>query len=104
MHKGSLCALLLFVVTDTDEVAGWAEGCPGDVEPTVAGQKLVGQGIGLQECDQALELLRVFGADVGSLSKQVLGVLDTFDESVDTRVAEAGVDDDGAADSLTGRL
>ena len=93
---------LLFVVTDTDKVPWWAEGCPGDVEPTVAGQKLVGQGIDLQECDQALELLRVFGADVGSLALEVLGGADATNLSVDPTVAEARVNDDGTADGLAG--
>ena len=85
-----------------DEGAGWAEGCPRYVEPTVAGQKLVGQGIGLQECDQALELLRVTGADVGSLALEVLGGADATNLSVDPTVAEARVNDDGTADGLAG--
>ena len=74
------------------------------MEPTVAGQKLVGQGIGLQECDQALELLRVFGADVGSLALEVLGGADATNLSVDPTVAEARVNDDGTADGLAGGL
>ncbi len=85
-------------------MAGRTEGSPGDVEPAGAGQELVGQGVMAEEIDQALELCRVLGADVGSLANEVLRVLDTANESVDAGVAEAAVDDDGAADSLAGRL
>ena len=59
---------------------------------------------GAEEVDQALELRRVFRADVGSLAQQVLRVLDATHQGIDARVAEAGVDDDGAGDSLTGRF
>ena len=51
-----------------------------------------------------MELLRVTGADVGGTALQVLGVSDATDEGVDARIAEAGVDEDGAADGLTGRF
>ena len=84
-------------------MAGLAEGRPRNVKPAVAGQQLVGIGTVAEEVDQALELLRVLGADVGSLSQQVLGVLDATYQSIDARVAEAGVDDDGT-DLLSGRL
>ena len=67
-------------------MAGRAERTPGDVEPAGAGEELVGEVLGAKEVDQ------------------VLGVLDATNQSVDARVTEAGVDDDGAADSLTGRL
>ena len=80
------------------------EGCPGDVEPAGAGQELVGMVTCLEERDQALELLRVLGADVGGTALQVLGVADTANLSVDLTIAEAAVDDDGTADSLAGRL
>ena len=99
------CARFLFVVPYPDLMAGLGEGTPGDVEPAAAGgQELVGVRMGAQEVDQAVKLLRVLGADVGSLALQVLRVADTADESVDARVTEARVDDDGASDSLTGRL
>ena len=94
------CSFLL-VVAEADEVAGWGEGSPGDVEPARGGEELVGEGVGLQERDQTLELLRVLGADVGSLTQQVLRVADATDEGVDARVAVAGVDDDGT-DRLSG--
>ena len=57
----------------------------------------------LEEIDQALELLRIARADVGSLAEEVLRVTDTTHEGIDTRVAEAGVDDDGA-DYFSGRF
>jgi hypothetical protein len=95
---------LLFVIADADEVARRTEGTPRNVEPAVACQELVGMFTGAKEIDQALELARVLGTDIGSQAQQVLGVLDTTNQGVDAMVAEAGVDDDGTADSLTGRL
>ena len=96
--------LSLLVVSYPDVMPRRAEGTPGDVEPTAAGQQLVSHVVGLQERYQALELPRVLGTYVGSLAPQVLRVADTADESVDARVTEARVDDDGASDSLSGRL
>ena len=49
-----------------------------------------------EEVDQAVKLLRVLGADIGSLAEQVLRVLGTAHIAVDVLVAEAGVDEDGA--------
>ena len=72
------------------------------MEPTVAGQELVGQGVMTQEFNQVLELLRVTGADVGSLALEVLGGADATNLSVDPTVAEARVNDDGTADGLAG--
>ncbi len=85
-------------------MAGWTEGCPRDVKPAIAGQELVGMGLGFQKRDQALELGWVFGADVGSATLKVLGVLDAANLGVDARIAETGVDDNWAADGLAGRL
>ena len=51
-----------------------------------------------------MELLRVLGANVSSLAKEVLRAFDTTNECVDARVAEAGVDEDGTADGLAGGL
>jgi len=73
------------------------------MEPAGAGQELVGLFTSAEEVDQTLELARVLGSDVGSLSQQVLGVLDATNQSIDARVAEAGVDNDGT-DHLAGRL
>ena len=85
-------------------MAGVAEGVPRDVEPaTAGGQELVGQIVSLEEIHQAVELLRVTGADVGSLAEQVLRVRDATHMAVDILVAEAGVDEDGA-DHLPGRF
>ena len=77
------------------------EGVPGNVEPAAGSQELVGVLAVAEEVDQTLELLRVLGADVGSLTQQVLRVADATDEGVDARVAVAGVDDDGT-DHLSG--
>ena len=74
------------------------------MEPARAGQELVGLGMSLEERDEALELLRVAGTDIGSAALKVLGVADTTDTAVDVGIAEAGVDDDGAADGLAGKL
>ena len=74
------------------------------MEPAIAGQELVGIFTCLEERDEALELPRVLGADIGSAALEVLGILDAAHEGVDARVAEAGVDDDGTADGLSGRL
>ena len=96
--------ITLLVVPDANEVAGRMEGRPRDVEPAGAGQELVGQGVGFQERDQALELGGVLGADVGSLALEVLGISDATHLAVHGLAAEAGVDDDGAADGLAGGL
>ena len=80
-----------------------AEGIPRDVEPTCGGQQLVGQIVSLEEVHEALELLGVFRANVGSLSKKVLRVANATDQGVDARVAVAGVDDD-RTDHLAGGL
>ena len=78
-----------------------SKGIPGDVEPAGAGQELVGQVVGLEEVDEALELARVLGTNVGGLAREVLRVTDSTHEGVDARVAEAGVDEDGT-DHLAG--
>ena len=72
-----------------------AEGSPGDVEPPVAGEELVGEFVSLEEGNEALELLRILGADVGGLAEQVLRVTDSAHQGVDARVAETAVDEDG---------
>ena len=85
-------------------MAGRTEGRPGDVEPAGAGQELVGQGMMTQEVDQALELLRVLGADVGGAALLVLRATDTTHAPVHVGIAESAVDDDGAADGFAGGL
>lgn len=91
-----LRGVLLFVVANPNIMPRCNEGVPRNVEPAVAGKELVGVFASAEKVDQALELARVLRADVGSLAKKVLGVLDTTDDSVDARVAETGVDDDWA--------
>ena len=44
-----------------------------------------------------LELLRVLGANVGSAALKVLRVTDTTHTAINVGIAEAAVDDDGAA-------
>ena len=83
-------------------MARCGEGIPRDVEPTVACQELVGIRTGAKEVDQKLELARVLGSNVRSLAREVLRVLDTTHQSVHSRVAETGVNDNGTVDSLAG--
>ena len=80
-----------------------SKGSPGDVEPAIAREKLVGELVSLEEIDQALELLRVTRANVGSLAEQVLRVRDATHMAVDILITEAGVDEDGA-NHLPGRF
>ncbi len=63
----------LLVVADADVVARRLEGIPGDVQPTVAGEELVGVLADLEKFNEIPELRRVFRADVSSLAEQVLG-------------------------------
>jgi hypothetical protein len=86
----------LLVVPYSNEMARSGEGIPRDVEPAGSGQELVGIRTGAKEVDKALELARVFGADVGGLACEVLRATDSTDKGVDAGVAEAGVDEDGA--------
>ncbi len=76
---GESRGLLSLVVPYPDIMAGRAEGRPGDMEPAGAGEELVGQGVMAEEIDQTLEMLRVLGADVGSLAQEVLRTVDTTD-------------------------
>ena len=79
-------------------MSGLGKGLPGDMEPAVAGQELVGIFPRFEEIHQSLELIRILWADVGSLTKKVLGVLDTTYLAVDLGITIAGIDDDGADD------
>ena len=40
-------------------MAGRSEGVPGEVQPGGTGEKLVGEGVGLEEVDEAMELGRI---------------------------------------------
>ena len=73
------------------------------MEPAGGGKELVSQIVRLEKAHKIKELAGVLGADVGSLAKEVLRVLDATNEGVDTGVAVAGVDDDGT-DHLAGGL
>ena len=84
-------------------MTGLGEGVPGDVEPGGTGEELVGEGVGLEEVDEALELGGIFGADVGGLTKKVLGILDTPYLAIDGLITKARINDD-RAHNLTGRL
>ena len=53
-------------------MAGRREGRPGNVEPTGAGEQLVGLRVVLQEVYQLLKLGWVARTDVGGLTEQVL--------------------------------
>ena len=91
-----------FVVTDADIMSGNAKWTPGDVEPAGAGQELVGQGVVAQKIDEQLELGWILGTDVGGLALKMLRVLDTANLCVHLTIAEAAVDQDGAADGFSG--
>ena len=94
--------LSLFVVADADVAAGRGERIPGNMEPVGAREELVGEGVGLEEVDQALELSRIFGADVSSLTNQVLGVAHTADFAIDGLITEPRVDNNWPNDGSCG--
>ena len=73
-------------------MAGRGEGIPGDVEPAIAREQLVGVFADFQEFDELPELRWIFRTDVGSLAEKVLGITDTPYLLIDFRIAEARVD------------
>ena len=75
-------------------MAGRREGIPGDVEPAVAGQQLVGVFADLQEFDEIPELRGILRPDVGSLAEKMLRCTDAPNFLVDFIIAKARVDDD----------
>ena len=79
----------LLVVAEADVVSGLGEGVPGDVKPGGTGEELVSKGVGFEEVDEALELSRIFRADVGGLADEVLGIGDTANQTINPTVAEA---------------
>ena len=95
--------LASFVIPDANIMSGRAEGIPGYVQPALTRQQLVGMFAILEKFDEALELDRIFRADVSSLTYQMLGVTDTAHQMVHGLTTEPGVDDDGA-DGLSGWL
>ena len=72
-----------FVIANADIVAGLGEWVPRDVEPIGGGQELVGIFPILEEIHERGELLRIFWADVGSLTDQVLRITDTAHLEID---------------------
>ena len=70
-------------------MAGRRKGIPGDVEPPIACEQLVGVFADLQEFYEIPELRRVLRADVCSLAEKMLGSTDTPNSLVDVRIAEA---------------
>ena len=84
-------------------MARLGEGIPGNVEPGLGGEELVGEGVGLEEVDEALELSWILRTDISSLAYEMLGVFDAPYPTIDSLTAEARIDDDGAHD-LTGWL
>ena len=74
------------------------EGVPGDVEPACAGQELVGVFPVLEELHKFGELRRIFRADIGSLTDEVLGVLHATNLAVYSLTTETRIDDDGPHD------
>ena len=84
-------------------MAGWGEGVPGDVEPSGAGEELVCEGIGFEEVDETLELRWIFRADVGSLTYEVLRVLNAPYPAIDGLISKSRINDDRPNDQ-SGRL
>lgn len=70
-------------------MSGCSEGIPRDMEPAGGGEQLVGVVAGAEIVDEALELARVLGANVGGLAKEVLRVADATDEGIDAGRTEA---------------
>ena len=75
-------------------MAGLGERVPGDVQPAVARQQLVGVLPLLEEVHKRLELHRVFWADVGSLTDKVLGIADTAHLAIHGLTTETRIDND----------
>ena len=70
-------------------MARGGKGVPRDVEPGGAGEELVGEGVGLEEVDEALELSWILRTDIGSLTDEMLGVTNTTYPAIDSLISEA---------------
>jgi len=57
-------------------VAGRSEGVPGEVQPGGTGEKLVGEGVGLEEVDEAMELGRILRTEPSPDQKNDTGTSD----------------------------
>ena len=86
---GGMRGYLLLVIPYPNVVAGRGEWIPGDMEPAVAGQELVGEVVGFKEVDEALELNRILGTDIGGLAEEMLGIADAPYHIIDSLVTEA---------------
>ena len=75
-------------------MAGLSERVPGDVQPAVTRQQLVGVLPLPEELHERLELHRVFRTDIGSLTDKVLGVADTAHLAIHGLTTETRIDDD----------
>ena len=69
-------------------MTGWREGIPGDVEPPIACEQLVGVFADLQEFNEIPELRGVLRPDVSSLAEKMLRITDTPYPLVDFGIAE----------------
>ena len=83
-------------------MAGRGERIPGNMEPVGAREELVGEGVGLEEVDETLELNRIFGADVSSLTNQMLGVANAPYSMIDGLITEPRVDNNWPNDGSCG--
>ena len=70
------------------------EGIPRNMKPARASQKLVGVLPVSEELHKLRELLRIFRADIGGLTDEVLGVLHATHLTVHGLTTETRVDDD----------
>jgi len=84
-----------FVIPDADEVAGCGEGVPGEVEPAIAGEELIGEGVLAKKLHKSQELRGIARTDVCSLPCQVLRVCHTPYPLVHLFAPEARIDNDG---------
>ena len=71
------------------------EGIPRNMKPARASQKLVGVLPVSEELHKLRELRRIFRADIGGLTDEVLGVLHATHLAVHGLTTETRVDDDG---------
>ena len=98
--EGTFCdfcdfCVTLLIISDSDLVAGRAEGRPRDVEPGAAREQLVGVFPRLEKVHQALELGRILWPDVGGLANEVLRVPHATHLAVHGLATETRIDDDG---------
>ena len=76
-------------------MAGVGERTPGEVEPAIAGEQLVGVGARLEVVHQSPELGWILRADIGCLTDEVLRVFHPSHPGVHSLTSEARIDDHG---------